>query len=199
LQSIGPERNVWLTIPNALTVLRMAAVIPIAWLVVQGRDREALLLFIAAGVSDTLDGTIARRYGQKSKLGRLLDPLADKIFTGVSFIALAAFREDLPSIPMWVMAAVLLRDALILLGSLVVFQASHNTGFKPSVYGKLNTFLEIAVVVVFLAQPDFHWATTMLPALYVVLLISIVVSAADYFRIGLGMMKPPALTTRPRK
>jgi cardiolipin synthase (CMP-forming) len=62
LRSGGPERNLWLTVPNALTMARMAATIPFALLAVQGRDREALLLFIVAGLTDTLDGTIARRF-----------------------------------------------------------------------------------------------------------------------------------------
>ena len=196
MQSISPERQVWLTIPNALTLARMAASIPIAWLAAQGRDREALVLFVAAGLTDTLDGTIARHFGQRSKLGRLLDPLADKIFTGVSFLVLAAFREGLTGIPIWVMIAVLLRDALILTGSLLVLQAGRNTGFKPSIYGKLNTFLEIGVVVLFLAQRDLPFITTLLPGLYVVLLISLVMSSADYLRTGLRMVRTPAATTR---
>ena len=66
------ERDVWLTVPNALTLVRLLAIIPFSYLAVRGRDGAALLLFIAIGLTDALDGTIARRFGQSSKAGRLL-------------------------------------------------------------------------------------------------------------------------------
>lgn len=191
-----PERNVWLTIPNALTAARLAAMIPFALWAMQGRDRAALILFMVAGLTDTLDGTIARHFGQTSKIGRLLDPLADKLFTGLSFVVLSAFRPGLSSIPMWVMIAVLLRDVLILSGSFFVYRASRNSGFKPSIYGKLNTLLEISIVVFFLAQPDFPFLTAILPASYVILLLSLLVSAGDYVRTGLRMMREGAVSPR---
>src|SRR5689334_1928041 len=97
----GAERNAWLTVPNALTLIRVLAIIPFVALATRGRDRAAMILFIAAGVTDMLDGTIARRFGQTSKMGRLLDPLADKLFTGVTFVTLSAFRGPLPHIPAW--------------------------------------------------------------------------------------------------
>jgi cardiolipin synthase len=189
----GSERDVWLTLPNVLTAVRLLSIVPFFFLAMYGRDREALVLFFLAGLTDTLDGAIARRLGQSSKLGRLLDPLADKIFTGVAFVALAAFRPHNSSIPLWVMLAVILRDVLILLGSFLVFRVSRNTGFKPSAYGKLNTFLEIGVVVLFLAQSDFTVLTAFLPYAYVLLLISILVSAGDYLRAGLRMIKTPRM------
>ncbi len=192
LRSRALERDIWLTIPNALTVLRLLAIIPFAGLAMQGRDRAAWLLFVVAGLTDTLDGTIARHFGQASKIGRLLDPLADKLFTSVSFVVLSLFRTGLSQIPTWVMIAVLLRDLLILSGSFVVYRASGNSGFKPSVYGKLNTLLEMGIVFLFLAQPDFPLFTTILPATYVVLLISLLISSGDYLRAGLRMMREPA-------
>jgi cardiolipin synthase len=192
LHSGARERNVWLTIPNALTVARLVAIAPFAFLAMQGKDRAALILFVMAGLTDTLDGTIARRFGQTSKIGRLLDPLADKLFTGAAFVVLSAFRAGLTSIPRWVMVAVLLRDVFILCGSFLVYRASRNSGFQPSVYGKLNTLLEIGIVVCFLAQPDFPFLTTIIPAAYVVLLISLLVSAGDYLKTGLRMIRERA-------
>ncbi len=191
----APERNVWLTIPNALTLLRVLAIVPFTILAMEGKDREALILFLVAGLTDTLDGSIARRFGQASKIGRLLDPLADKLFTGAAFIVLAAFRGGLSSIPTWVMAAVLLRDILILFGSFLVYRTSRSSGFKPSVYGKLNTLLEIGIVIVFLGQADVALLTTILPVAYVVLLISLLVSTGDYLRVGLRMIRDPALSS----
>jgi len=183
------EGDAWLTIPNVLTVARLGAIIPFAWLAMRGQDRAALILFLLAGLTDTLDGTIARKFGQASKVGRFLDPIADKLFTGVAFVVLSMFRSGLTSIPVWVMAAVLLRDALILCGSLIVYRVSRNSGFQPSVYGKLNTLLEIGTVVCFLGQRDVPFLSVSFPAAYVVLLVSILVSAGDYLRNGLRMMR----------
>jgi cardiolipin synthase len=190
--SSSRERNVWLTIPNTLTLLRLIAIIPFAYLVTVGKDQQALILFILAGLTDTIDGTIARRFGQTSTVGRFIDPLADKLFTGVAYIVLSAFRSGLSSIPTWVMVAVLARDVLILVGSLVVYRTSSNAGFKPSVYGKLNTFIEIGVVVCFLAMGKLAFIVPLLPFFYILLLASLLVSTADYFRTGVRMMRAPA-------
>ena len=185
------ERDVWLTIPNVLTLLRLLAIIPFSLWAMQGKDRQALILFFVAGLTDTLDGTIARRFGQTSKIGRLLDPLTDKLFTGASFIVLSVFRGGLSNIPLWVMFAVLLRDVLILAGSFFVYSAKRNSGFKPSIWGKLNTLLEIAVVICFLAVPDVPFVAATLPTLYVILLISLLISLSDYLRVGLRMLREP--------
>jgi len=182
------EGDVWLTIPNALTAARLGAIIPFAWLAMRGQDRAALILFFLAGLTDTLDGTIARHFGQASRIGRLIDPIADKLFTGIAFVVLSMFRSGVTSIPVWVMAAVLLRDVLILSGSFIVYRVSRNSGFQPSVYGKINTLLEIGTVVCFLGQRDVPFLSSIFPAAYVLLLLSILVSAGDYFRNGLRMM-----------
>lgn len=187
--SHASERDVWLTVPNVLTLARLLALVPFVYLAMTGEDRAALILFFIAGLTDTLDGTIARHFGQSSKIGRLLDPLADKLFTGVSFVVLSAFRGSLPHIPIWLMAAVVLRDVLILFGSFVVYRRSRNSGFKPSIFGKLNTFFEIGLVVVFLAQSDLPFLTILLPFCYAIVLISLLISAADYLRTGLRMMQ----------
>lgn len=188
-RSGSSERDRWLTVPNALTLLRVAALIPFASWATAGRERAALIVFFIAGLTDTLDGTIARYFGQSSKIGRLMDPLADKLFTGISFVILSAFRGELPHIPLWLMAAVILRDVLILAGSLVVYRTSRNSSFKPSIYGKLNTFFEIGIVVLFLAQPDLPFLTRLMPFCYAIVLISLLVSAGDYLRTGLRMMR----------
>jgi cardiolipin synthase len=186
------ERKAWFTVPNALTILRLVAIIPFSYLAVNGRDTEALILFIVAGLTDALDGTIARQFDQASTVGRLLDPLADKVFTGVAFVVLSAFRSGFSSIPRWVMVAVLARDVVILGGSLIVYSTKCNSGFKPSVFGKLNTLLEICIVVGFLGTAKFPLIGEILPGLYIILLISLLISGGDYVRAGWRMMRMPA-------
>jgi cardiolipin synthase (CMP-forming) len=183
----SPERNVWLTLPNVLTLLRILAIVPFTILAARGRDGEALVLFFFTGLTDTLDGTIARRFGASSKIGRLLDPIADKLFTGVSFVVLALFRPGLSSIPLWVMFAALARDALILIGSFLVYRMSRDSGFKASLYGKLNTLLEICIVICFLASSKLPVVVKVLTPLYILLVISLLVSTADYLQTGLRM------------
>ena len=193
---VGRESSAWLTIPNFLTALRLLSIVPFVVWASQGKDDQALALFLLAGLTDTLDGTIARRLGQQSKIGRLFDPLVDKLFTGAAFIVLSAFRSGLTRIPTWVMIAVLLRDALILLGSLLVYSTSKVTSFKPSVWGKLNTFVEIGLVVLFLAQFQLPWIAIALPFLYIVLLLSLIVSGGDYVKAGIHMLNSAAPSSR---
>jgi phosphatidylglycerophosphate synthase len=105
--------------------------------------------------------------------------------TGTAYIVLAAFRGGLAAIPLWVMWAVILRDVLILGGSAFVYSARRNSAFKPSVWGKLNTFIEIGVVVWFLSG----LFGNVLPELYILLLVSLLISAADYIRVGVRMWR----------
>ena len=185
----APERDVWLTVPNVLTLLRILAIVPFTVLAAHGRDAEALVLFFFIGLTDALDGTIARRFGASSRIGRLLDPIADKLFTGVSFVVLALFRAGLSSIPLWVMFASLARDALILFGSFLVYRLSGNSGFRASRYGKLNTLLEICIVTCFLASSKLPAVANVLYPLYLLLVVSLLVSTADYFLTGLRMIR----------
>ena len=185
----APERDVWWTVPNVLTLFRIFAIVPFIVLAAHGRDVEALVLFFLIGLTDTLDGTIARRFGASSRIGRLLDPIADKLFTGVSFVVLALFRPGLSSIPLWVMLASLARDALILFGSFLVYRMSGNSGFTASRYGKLNTLLEICIVICFLASSKLPVVAHVLLPLYLLLVISLLVSTTDYVLIGLAMIR----------
>ena len=186
-----PESTAWLTIPNALTLLRLALIVPFASFAVSGRDLEALAVFFGAGLTDILDGAIARRFGQSSKAGRLIDPLADKLLTGVAFVVLALYRGDARAIPVWLMAAALLRDALILAGSAMVYRSRRDSGFKPSLLGKLNTFVELGVICCFLAASSLSWVAPLLPPLYGLMAGSLLASTGGYLLTGIRMLRAP--------
>jgi CDP-diacylglycerol--glycerol-3-phosphate 3-phosphatidyltransferase len=157
-----------------------------------GRDLAALIVFLVAGLTDTLDGTIARRFQQASKLGRLTDPLADKLLTGVAYLALSFLREGFRAIPVWLTIAVIVRDVVILAGSLWIVSRRRQTGaFQPSWLGKLNTFIEITVVTVFLAASFLEPLAQILPILYILAIVSIVCSGIDYSRAGIRIMQAP--------
>ena len=129
-----PDR-IW-TVPNALSLLRLAGVpLFLYWILVTEQDGRAILLLMAAGFTDYLDGLIARRYGQFSRLGQLLDPAADRLYILAMLIALVA-RDGLP---LWWALALIGRD-LVLAGCLPVLRR-HGYGPLPVSYlGKAATF-----------------------------------------------------------
>jgi cardiolipin synthase (CMP-forming) len=179
------------TVPNLLTVLRVILVIPFASLAARGEDGAALAVFFVAGLTDALDGHLARRLGQRSMLGRLADPLADKLLTSVAFAVLAFFRTGLPAIPAWLAITVIARDVLILAGAGLVYAKARSSAFAPTVFGKLNTLLEIAVVIGFLAGSGVAGFRPLLEVFYYLLLLSILVSGGYYVRQGVGMLRSP--------
>jgi len=142
-----------LTIPNLLTLLRIIA-IPVFLIFLEDfRYREALAIFVAAGVTDGLDGAIARLTKTKTTFGAYLDPAADKLLLVSAFIALGFMHE----VPRWLVVLVISRDAIIVLGFFLLFLVTRETmEVQPSVGGKLSTFLQlasVAIVLVSLTRP----------------------------------------------
>ena len=177
------------TVANLITISRILLIAPFLYFVQQERLGEALAVFVVAGISDGLDGWVARRYGQYSTLGRFLDPLADKLLTTASFVFLALPHRDFSSIPVWLAISVVARDVIILLGSLAVYLVMKFTQFKPTFLGKVNTILEIGLVIAFLT---FHAAGVLigiLPALYVVVGGSVLVSGIGYLLEGVRIAR----------
>jgi cardiolipin synthase len=113
----------------------------------------ALALFAAAALSDGLDGWIARRFDQRSRLGTFLDPLADKLLLVSALILLSrSGSEQLPVLPVWLVATVLSRDALVVIGMLVVYFACGQITVKPHITGKAATMLQMATVLLALTN-----------------------------------------------
>ena len=183
------ETESWWTIPNLITALRLLLILPFAGYARDGRDLSALAIFFVAGVSDALDGAVARWLDQRSRFGRLVDPVADKLLTAIAYIVLSLYRDSLAAIPVWVMAVVVSRDVLILLGCWIVYQIARDTGFRPTVFGKLNTLIELGVIAWFLAGAEWPDTRPALPALYFLMTVSIVFSFADYTRQGWRMIR----------
>jgi len=147
-----------LTIPNFLTLLRIIAVPVFLILVSNQRYGAGLVIFMAAGVTDTIDGVIARLTESKSAVGATLDPLADKLLLVSSFVVLTWAGV----IPVWLFILVLTRDVVILAGYLAIYFLSTPMDIDPTPVGKLNTFNEMFTVgfaLVTLARPDIPMAT----------------------------------------
>jgi len=177
------------TFANLLTFFRILLIAPFLYYIQQGRFGAALLIFFIASVTDFLDGYVARKFNQQSKLGQALDPAADKILTTASFIVMAFPHPNFPSIPVWLAIVVVGRDALILLGSWIIYQLTKFKDFKPTTSGKVNTFLELGLIVWFLW---FNWMgrfTVILPLCYLIVLGSVLVSAASYVQLGVKVLR----------
>src|SRR5260370_24256586 len=137
------------TLPNLLTVVRMALIPVFVSMLFYQRFVWALAVFIVAGITDGLDGLLARRFHQQSPLGRILDPIADKMMLVTSFVALSmrsVFPSPLPKhlpIPFWVTITVISRDVFILVGAAAINMVSGFRAFRPSFLGKLSTVVQI--------------------------------------------------------
>lgn len=138
-----------LNLPNTITLLRIVAVPFFLSLLVDGAYQAAVLVFLAAGVSDGIDGAIARLTNARTELGAHLDPLADKLLLVSSFVALGV----LGFVPMQLMITVIMRDVVILGGYVTTAVVTGRPmEMRPSLWGKMTTFLQIASVTMVLMQ-----------------------------------------------
>ena len=131
-----------LTAPNQLTLLRMAFLPFIIIKLVEGRYSWALALFVLAGLSDGLDGLLARTLRQQTVLGEYLDPIADKLLLSTVFLVLSILHK----IPWKFTVLVFSRDISILSASAVLYAIAGLRDFRPSIFGKANTFAQVAAV-----------------------------------------------------
>jgi len=131
-----------LTAPNQLTLLRMMFLPFIVIKLVEGHYPSALILFVIAGLSDGLDGLLARTLSQQTVLGQYLDPIADKLLLSTMFLVLSILHK----IPWKFTVLVFSRDITILLASAVLYAIAGLRDFRPSMFGKANTFAQVAAI-----------------------------------------------------
>jgi cardiolipin synthase len=175
------------TVPNLLTVFRMVLIPVFVSLLFYQRFILALAIFVLAGVTDGLDGLLARRFNQKSQLGTILDPIADKLMLVTSFVVLSmrsVFPQPLPShlpVPFWVTVAVISRDVFILVGAAAINIVTGFRGFRPSMLGKINTTVQIfAIAAIIFAASVPHGSGWYLPTIYTTVFAFSVLSGAHY-------------------
>jgi cardiolipin synthase (CMP-forming) len=171
------------TIPNLLTFLRMALIPVFASLLYYGYSGWALFIFLIAGISDGVDGFVARRFNQESELGTIIDPIADKLLMTTAFIVLSLpnvlHQTRFLPVPFWVTAAVIGRDVLIVTvaGAINVMTGFH--GFKPSWLGKLSTTVQVFAVALILFAAVFGYSFY-LPTVYFIVALLAFVSGIHY-------------------
>jgi cardiolipin synthase (CMP-forming) len=168
------------TLANQLTLLRMGLAPLLVILVLSQRLRWALAVFVVAGITDLLDGLIARLGHQQTTLGAMLDPVADKVLLTSTFVALTWTAQLHVAIPVWLTVTTLSRDAIILTGVAIVNLTMGRRVFYPSLLGKLSTVSQLFTVGVVLLLNAFGMTFRWLDALFVVTLVLTVGSALHY-------------------
>lgn len=144
------ELRPW-TLPNFLTFARLVALPFLVMAILDGRAWTALVIFLAAAITDIVDGYVARRFAMGSPLGAWLDPIADKLFLVSSFVVFALpGTPTAVRIPIWLLVLTIFRDVFILVICLVLFLALGIRSFPPSILGKLTTFFEVSTVTAIL-------------------------------------------------
>ena len=152
-----------MNIPNSLTILRILLIPCYIGLLVYGRFDQALIVLLVAGLTDALDGAIARMKNQYTRLGAVLDPLADKMLLISGFITLSMIHL----VPSWVTILVVSRDVILMLGTAVAHFTDSRVDITPTFLGKGTTFLQLSyvVMVIFLTSRRIDLAV-MLPLLF---------------------------------
>jgi cardiolipin synthase len=160
-------------LPNVISLLRLAAVPVVAWLILQQRWEAACWLFLAAAVSDGIDGLLARWLNQMTQLGAALDSVADKALGVVTLVLLT----QAGAIPLWVTLAILLRDSIIVLGALSYRGMAGHLEIHPTWLGKTHMFAEFALLALVLAdlaqvlKLD-EWLTALFATVFVIAVVS---------------------------
>src|SRR6266511_1748494 len=149
----GPRRGANLSIPNLITLGRILLVPVVVWAITAGEMRVAFVLFLAAGVSDAVDGFLAKRFGMATALGAYLDPLADKAMLVSIYVALAVIG----AIPLWLVILVVSRDIMIVSAVILSWLVDRPVTLKPLLVSKLTTVAQITLALLVIAALGFDF------------------------------------------
>lgn len=185
-----PAHEKRLTWSTGLTLLRIVATPCIVAAMVTGYWGVAFWLFIGAAITDVLDGNLARWRNEKTFLGACLDPLADKFLVLSVFFTLAFVQSPLFSIPLWFVLLVLLREVVLIVGALIVYNIKGHLEVEPTVLGKMTTAVQMSFIAWLFACYFFNWLPvktyyTMLG----VLIILVFASFVQYAQAGMRQVR----------
>jgi len=183
-----------INIPNILTVLRILMTPVFVIFLIRDLHGYALLLFVFAGISDGLDGLIARMFNQRSDLGAVLDPIADKLLLTAAYLSLGILKD----IPGWLAVVVISRDVLIVTGIAVLTFSGIHFEIRPSLISKWTTVFQIFTVAVTLLELRFSGATTVWRILCWSTAVMTVLSGLHYTYLGLHILQT-GYGERPKK
>jgi len=166
-------------LPNFITLGRVVLVPIVFWLLLTGEMQAAFVLFVIAGISDGVDGYLAKRFGWTTELGAYLDPLADKLLLVCIYIALGVGGQ----LPLWLVIAVVTRDVLIVIGVVLSWLLANPVIIHPLVVSKFNTVAQIVLAAAVMADESFGLGLGPLRGIMIwVTALLIVASLAAYAR-----------------
>uniref|UniRef100_A0A2A4YW43 CDP-diacylglycerol--glycerol-3-phosphate 3-phosphatidyltransferase n=1 Tax=OCS116 cluster bacterium TaxID=2030921 RepID=A0A2A4YW43_9PROT len=172
-------------LPNVITIARIASVPVIIWFLFVGEFLSGFILFSIAGFSDFIDGWLARFQKTQTTFGAYLDPIADKLLMGSAYISLGLLGH----IPLWLILLVIARDLLILLGVVAAWLMGRTLDIKPLLISKLNTALQICLVMLVLADLAFRLELgAMLDLAYLATAATTIASALAYLYLWVTTM-----------
>jgi len=172
-----------LNVPNLLTLARILLTPFIVYAIIEQQPALALMLMAAAGLTDMLDGAIARLFNQRSTVGAYMDPLADKLMLISSIVTL--YTMDM--IPLFLFLAVIFRDLIIVIGAIAYEIVTHKLEMRPTITSKITTFLQILLVLAVLSDAAWHiWPTPWLDELAWLTFALTVISGVQYMVVWMG-------------
>ena len=163
-------------IPNAISIIRIILVIPIAFCLWSQNYITALLLFLVGGLSDGLDGFLARRYHWETKLGVILDPMGDKLMMLTAYLLLGWYQL----LPWWLVALVIGRDLIIVIGTLLYRRIIGEAKLKPLFISKLNTAVQIILVLIVMLSQVINIPSLVIDSLIWLVAVTTVLSGYAY-------------------
>jgi len=167
----------WSLLPNIITVMRIILIVPIVWLLLKEDFKTALILFAVAGVSDAIDGFLARHFNWQSWWGSVLDPLADKLLQVSCYVTLAWMGH----IPVWLVAVIVSRDIIIIAGALAYHHTVNMFEAEPSLASKFNTLVQIVLILLVVLHVGIYAVPGMVINVMIgIVLVTTVYSGVDY-------------------
>jgi len=164
-------------IPNIITIFRLILIPPIVVSLLVGYYHLAFVLFTTAGITDAVDGYLARRFHWISRWGAMVDPVADKLLMVMTFLTLGYIKI----VPLWLLLTVVLRDIIIVLGGMAYHFLIGAYEFKPTLISKCNTFLQIILIIALVFQVAFTVIPDFIINLMMILVFATsVISLIDY-------------------
>ena len=163
-------------LPNLISSIRILLIVPIAVALARRQTVATLWLFGVAAASDAMDGYLARRFGWRTELGGILDPVADKLLMATVFVMLTLLGR----VPLWLTTTVIARDGIIVLGAISYRILIGPVKARPSRVSKLNMLCQVAFVLAIVVEPQFSWLGAWALPLGALVFVIVVVSGIDY-------------------
>jgi len=183
------EERLW-TVPNFFSMLRIFLIPLFLYMLLQNKDLHAMIVFLLASSTDVLDGMTARIWDQKTKIGGLLDPAADKLLMTAAVIILSIPSVSQPNtIPLWLTVAIIGRDIAIVSAAFVMYKLRGHTKFPPSLTGKTSTVCQMGVILCVLLLNVLDRTPIFLSWLYILTFSLTIISGFGYGLRGIRSFK----------